>query len=76
LLAVWSALGDENLAQRGAQAPRFGIGQPGESTAGELDLDQVGRSSSQVQGRQLSGAVSANDAQVVPAQPSEQRRCG
>jgi hypothetical protein len=73
---VWPALVDENLTQRCAQAPGLDIGQPGEIATGKLDLDQVWGSSSQVQRRRLSFAVSAEDSQVVPAQPSQQRRGG
>jgi hypothetical protein len=43
---MWSVRVNENLTERGAQATGFGIGQPGEIAAGELDLDQVCSSSS------------------------------
>jgi hypothetical protein len=74
--AVWSALVDENLAQRGAQTPGFDVGQAGEVTAGELNLDDVGSPSPKVQCRRSSLDVPANNAKVMPAQPSEQCRGG
>ncbi|MCU1680236.1 MAG: hypothetical protein JWQ81_975 [Amycolatopsis sp.] len=68
---MWSALVEENLAQRGAQATGFDIGQAGEIATGELDLNQVGSPSPQVQCCWLPLAVSADDPKVMPAQSSQ-----
>jgi hypothetical protein len=45
---MWSPLVDENLAQCSAQPTGFGVGHLGEIAAGELDLDEVCGSPSQV----------------------------
>ncbi|WP_156960805.1 hypothetical protein [Amycolatopsis taiwanensis] len=69
-------LGYQNLAQRRSEPPCFDVREPNEAAIGQVDLDDLVCSPTQVQRNPLPVPVTADDFAVVPAQSPQQGLSG